>query len=30
VQATLQQGVLTLRIAKAAHVQPRRVEVQVG
>lgn len=30
VAADLQQGVLRLRIPKAAHALPRRVEVQVG
>ncbi|MGC4008412.1 MAG: Hsp20/alpha crystallin family protein [Pseudomonas sp.] len=30
VSAELAQGVLTLRIPKAAHAQPRRIEVQVG
>lgn len=30
VSAELSQGVLTLRIPKAAHAQPRRIEVQVG
>ena len=29
VSAELAQGVLTLRIPKAAHAQPRRIEVQV-
>ena len=30
VQAELNQGVLRLRIPKAEHAQPRRIEVQVG
>lgn len=30
VSAELAQGVLTLRIPKAAHAKPRRVEVRVG
>lgn len=30
VKAELAHGVLTLRIPKAAHAQPRRVEVRVG
>ena len=30
VVADLNQGVLRLRIPKAAHAQPRRIEVQVG
>ncbi len=30
VSAELAQGVLTLRIPKAAHAQPRRIEVQVA
>lgn len=30
VEASLKDGVLTLRIPKHAHAQPRRVEVQVG
>jgi HSP20 family protein len=30
VKATFEQGVLTLRIPKAQHAQPRRIEVQVG
>jgi HSP20 family molecular chaperone IbpA len=30
VSAELSQGVLTLRIPKAAHAQPRRIEVRVA
>lgn len=30
VSAEFEQGVLTLRIPKAAHAQPRRIEVQVA
>jgi HSP20 family protein len=30
VAAELNHGVLRLRIPKAAHAQPRRIEVQVG
>ena len=30
VSAELSQGVLRLRIPKAEHAQPRRIEVQVG
>ena len=30
VSAELKQGVLTLRIPKAAHAQPRRIEIKVG
>jgi HSP20 family molecular chaperone IbpA len=30
VSAEMTQGVLRVRIPKAAHAQPRRVQVQVG